>query len=75
MVLNFLLCNSFSSVEVSKLKEIISKECITFHHLLRLVTSRQRLMKGIEIILAVKVVKYTVEGRSGSVKVEVVELM
>ena len=74
-------CPSDSSVEVSKLKGIISKECIAFRCFLRLVTSsfitifRQRMMKGIETILAVKVVKYTVEGRSGSVKAEVFELI
>ena len=76
-------CSSDSSVEVSKLKEIISKERrpITFRCLLRLVTKsfittlRQRIMKGVEIILAVKVVKYTVEGKSESVKSEVVELI
>ena len=67
---------------VRGLKEIISNERpITFRCLLSLVsnsfitTLRQRRMKGIEIILAVKVVKYTVEGISGSVKSEVVELI
>ena len=75
-------CSSDSSVEVSKLKGIISKECpIAFRCLLRLVTKsfittlRQRIMKGIEIILAVEVVKYTVEGRLESVESEVVELI
>ena len=33
------------------------------------------MMKGIEITLPIKVVKYTVEGRSGFVKAEVVELI
>ena len=74
-------CSFDESVEVSKIKEIISKECITFRCLLRLVTSsfitilRQRMTKGIDIILATKAVKYTVEGRLGSVKVAVVALI
>ena len=74
-------CSSDSSVEVSKLKGIILKECpIAFRCLLHLATKsftttlRQRIMKGIEIILAIKVVKYTVEGRLESVESEVVEL-
>ena len=75
-------CSSDSSVEVSKLKGVISKECpITFRCLLHLVTKsfittlRQIIMKGIEIILAAKAVKYTIGGRSESVKSEVVELI
>ena len=75
-------CSSVSSVEGSKLKASISNErLIIFLCLLRLVTNsfittlRQRMTEGIKIILAIKVVKYTVEGRSVSGKVEVVELM
>ena len=82
VVTSKMICSSDSSVEVSKLKGIISKECpISFRRLLRLVTAsfittlRQRIMKGIEIILAVKVIKYTVKGGSESVKSEVVELI
>ena len=82
VVTSKITCSSDSSVEVSKLKGIISKEClITFRFLLCLMTNifittlRQRMMKGIKMILTVKVVKYTVVGRSGSVRSEVVELI